>query len=340
MSDMESAQLSSSKSNGWRQDLEDLDLLKVISRFGVLITLLASILIFAVLNDRFIEIDGIRTSLNLASPLLMLALGLTVVLAMGDFDLSVTGIQSAAGAIVVILIVNHDWSWLLAIVVGMLFCLAAGSLNGLLVSYAGMPSFITTLATGLILIGTRYEAADGRNITGSQDLPDIYRDFGVGRPDPWLELHTPVWIAAGLAILMWLLMSKTEAGRYMYAIGGNPEAARLSGINVKALRALGFTAVGFMALFAAVTTTARTASSVADSGFSTLLGAYAAAFLGAAASKRTLFNVPGTVLGVVFLQAVDRGLILEGYSTGVRDIAKGCILLLAMAFTRIGASRR
>lgn len=337
MSEVDSIQDPSPESGGWRQDF---DLLRVISRFGVIITLLASILIFAILNDRFVEIDGIRTSLNLASPLLMLALGLTVVLAMGDFDLSVTGIQSAAGAIVVILIVNHDWSWLLAVLVGLLFCLLAGSVNGLLVSYAGMPSFITTLATGLILIGTRYEAADGRNITGAKDLPGIYRDFGVGRPDPWLELHTPVWIAAGLAILMWLLMSKTEAGRYMYAIGGNPEAARLSGINVKALRALGFTAVGFMALFAAVTSTARTASSVADSGFSTLLGAYAAAFLGAAASKRTLFNVPGTVLGVIFLQAVDRGLILEGYSTGVRDIAKGCILLLAMAFTRIGASRR
>lgn len=313
--------------------------LSFISRYGVILTLLASVVTFAILNDRYID-PGIRNTLNIASPLLLLALGLTAVLAMGDFDLSITGIQSAAGAIVVILIVNHGWSWWLAILVGLAFCVFTGSLNGLLVSYAGMPSFITTLATGLIFIGTRYESADGRNITGSQDLPGVYRDFGVGRPDPWLGLHTPVWIAVGMAIIMWVLMSKTEVGRYMYAIGGNPEAARLSGINVKALRASGFALVGFMALFAAVTSTARTASSVADSGFSTLLGAYAAAFLGAAASRRTLFNVPGTVLGVIFLQAVDRGLILEGYSTGVRDIAKGCILLLAMAFTRIGASQR
>ncbi len=325
---------------GFGRRSKGFDLLKFVSRYGVVITLLASILIFSILNDRFLEADGIRTSLNLGSPLLMLALGLTAVLAMGDFDLSVTGLQSAAGAMVVILIVNHDWTWWLAVLAGLLLCVFAGSLNGALVSYAGMPSFITTLATGLILIGVRYEIADGRNITGSRDLPDIYRDFGVGKPEPWLELNTPVWIAAGLAILMWLLMSKTEMGRYMYAIGGNPEAARLSGINVRALRAAGFTLVGFMALFAAFTSTARSASAVADSGFSTLLGAYAAAFLGAAASKRTLFNVPGTVLGVIFLQAVDRGLILEGYSTGVRDIAKGCILLLAMAFTRLGASRQ
>ncbi len=322
----------------WR----DIDPSKLISRYGVIITLLASVLAFSRLNDRYLGVEGIRHDLNLASPLLMLALGLTAVLAMGDFDLSVTGIQSAAGAIVAILILNHDWSWVLAILVGLAFCLMVGSLNGLLVSYAGMPSFITTLATGLILIGVRYETADGRNVTQRGDIlfPDIYRDFGIGRPDPWLELHTPVWIAAGLAIVMWLLLSKTEIGRYMYAIGGNPEAARLSGINVRALRAVGFFLVGLMALFAAVTSTARSASAVADSGFSTLLGAYAAVFLGAAASKRTLFNIPGTVLGVVFLLAVDRGLVLEGYSTGVRDIAKGCILLLAMAFTRIGASRQ
>ncbi len=313
--------------------------LSFISQYGVILTLLASVVTFAILNDRYID-PGIRNTLNIASPLLLLALGLTAVLAMGDFDLSVTGIQSAAGAIVVLLIVNHDWYWIWAILIGLAFCLVAGVVNGTLVSYIGMPSFITTLATGLILFGTRYESADGRNITGSEDLPDIYRDFGVGQPDPWLSLHTPVWISIGMAILLWLLMSKTEVGRYMYAIGGNPEAARLSGINVKLLRASGFVIVGAMALVAAVTSTARTASAVADSGFSTLLGAYAAAFLGAAASRRALFNVPGTVLGVIFLQAVDRGLILEGYSTGVRDIAKGCILLLAMAFTRIGASRR
>ena len=313
--------------------------LSFISRYGVILTLVASVVVFAILNDRYID-SGVRNTLNIASPLLLLALGLTVVLAMGDFDLSITGVLSAAGAIVVLLIVNHEWYWLWAILIGLSFCLVAGVVNGALVSYMGMPSFITTLATGLILIGTRYESADGRNITGSGGLPDIYRDFGVGQPDPWLALHTPVWISVGMAIVLWLLMSKTEVGRYMYAIGGNPEAARLSGINVKLLRASGFVIVAATALFAAVTSTARTASSVADSGFSTLLGAYAAAFLGAAASKRTLFNVPGTVLGVIFLQAVDRGLILEGYSTGVRDIAKGCILLLAMAFTRIGASRR
>ncbi|WP_419925776.1 ABC transporter permease [Candidatus Poriferisocius sp.] len=337
MSDSTTTHIPSSESRGPRNRF---NVLIFLSRYGVVFASLASILAFAILNDRYIQLDGILSSLSLGSPLLMLALGLTVVLTMGDFDLSVTGLTSAAGAIVVILMVNHDWSWGLAVFVGLIFCLVAGSLNGLLVSYAGMPSFITTLATGLILIGTRYESADGRNITGSTSLPDIYRDFGIGEPDPLLGVRTPVWIAAGLAILLWLLMSKTEVGRYMYAIGGNPEAARLSGINVKALRASGFALVGFMALFAAVTSTARTASSVADSGFSTLLGAYAAAFLGAAASRRTLFNVPGTVLGVIFLQAVDRGLTIEGYSTGVRDIAKGCILLLAMAFTLLGASRR
>ncbi len=316
------------------------DLLSFISLYGVFLTLVGCVVIFAVLDSRFIEIDNLRTQLGLAAPLLMLSLGLTVVLAMGDFDLSIAGTLSAAAATIVVLIVNHDWPWGLAVLVGMLFGLMVGAINGTLVSYVGMPSFITTLATFLILLGVEYMITDGRNITGRADMPDLYRDLGIGKPEPWTEFTSPVWIAAGLAIILWLVMSRTEMGRYMYAIGGNPEAARLSGINVKALRALGFVIVGVAAVVAAVSTTARTASSVPRVGISLLLSAYAAAFLGAAASRRGLFNVPGTVLGVIFLQAVQSGLTILGYDRDILDISRGAILVMAMLLTALGTQKR
>ena len=316
------------------------DLLSFISTYGVFITLVACIVIFSVLDSDFIEIDNLRTQLGLAAPLLMLSLGLTVVLAMGDFDLSIAGTLSACAAAIVVLIVNHDWPWGLAVLVGIAFGLGIGAINGLLVSYVEMPSFITTLATFLILLGVEYMISDGRNITGAADMPDLYRDLGIGKPEPFTEFTSPVWIAAGLAIILWLMMSKTELGRYMYAIGGNPEAARLSGINVKALRALGFVVVGFVAVIAAVSQTARTASSIPRVGISLLLSAYAAAFLGAAASRKGLFNVPGTVLGVIFLQAVQSGLTILGYDRDILDISRGSILVLAMLLTALGARRR
>ena len=326
--------------SGQRRSRLGIDLLSIISLYGVLITLVACIVIFSVLDSRFIEVDNLRTQLGLAAPLLMLSLGLTVVLAMDDFDLSIAGTLSASAAVIVVLIVNHDWPWGLAVLAGVVFGLFVGAINGLLVSYVGMPSFITTLATFLILLGVEYAVSGGRNITGRADMPDLYRDLGVGKPDPWTEFTSPVWIAAGLAIILWLLMSKTEIGRYMYAIGGNPEAARLSGINVKALRAAGFVVVGLMAVFAAVSQTARTASSIPRVGISLLLSSYAAAFLGAAASRQGMFNVPGTVLGVIFLQAVQSGLTILGYERDILDISRGSILILAMLLTAVGARRR
>ncbi len=316
------------------------DLLLFISTYGVFITLVACIVIFSVIDSKFIEVDSLRTQLSLASPLLMLSLGLTVVLAMGDFDLSIAGTQSASAAAIVVLIVNHDWPWGLAVLVGVVFGLVIGAINGLLVSYMEMPSFITTLATFLILLGLEYMISNGRHVTGATDMSDLYRDLGIGKPEPWTELVSPVWIAAGLAIILWLIMSRTELGRYVYAIGGNPEAARLSGINIKALRALGFMVVGFVAVVAAVSQTARTASSIPQVGISTLLPAYAAAFLGAAASRRGLFNIPGTVLGVIFLQAVESGLTILGYHTDIKYISQGSILVLAMLLTELGAKRR
>ena len=316
------------------------DPLSFISTFGVFITLVGCVVLFSVLDSDFAEIDNLRTQLGLAAPLLMLSLGLTVVLAMEDFDLSIAGTLSAGGALIVVLIVNHDWPWGLAVLAGMVLGLVIGAVNGLLVSYMEMPSFITTLATFLILLGVEYAISDGRNITGAADMPDLYRDLGVGKPEPWTEFTSPVWIAAGLAIILWVMMSRTELGRYMYAIGGNPEAARLSGINVKALRALGFVIVGFVAVIAAVLQTARTASSIPGVGISLLLSAYAAAFLGAAASGRGQFNIPGTVLGVIFLQTVQSGLTILGYDRDVLNISRGSILVLAMFLTRLGAQRR
>ncbi|MEQ8716739.1 MAG: ABC transporter permease [Acidimicrobiales bacterium] len=316
------------------------DLIDFMSRFGVIVTLLGCVVFFSTQDDRFLSMANMRTTLAIGSPLLILALGLTVVLAMGDFDLSIAGMSSAAGATVVVLIVNHGWGWGWAVLVAVGFGIIAGAINGYLVAYIGTPSFITTLATGIVLAGIQVTLTDNRFITGAGEMADSYRDLGVGKPEPLTEFSSPVWIAAGLAIILWLFLAKTEVGRYMYAIGGNQEAARLAGIRVKLLRAAGFVVVSLTAVIAAVVETARTASTIPNSADSLLLPAFAAAFLGAAASRRGQFNVWGTVLGVIFLKVVDSGLTFMGYEQDIQNIAQGSILVGAMLLSRLGASRR
>jgi ribose transport system permease protein len=317
-----------------------LDVAGFVAQFGILGTLVACIVFFAIQDDRFLSVATMRTTLATGAPLLVVALGLTVVLVMGDFDLSVSGMLSASGALIVVLIVEHGWSWGWAVLLALVLAGLFGLLNGFLVAYVGTPSFITTLATGVVLAGIEYALTDGRFVTGTGFMSDAYRDLGIGQPDPWTGITSPVWIAAALAFVLWVLLAKTEVGRYMYAIGGNPEAARLSGIPVRRLRATGFVIVALCATVGAVVTTARTASSIPSSGATLLLPAFAAAFLGAAMSRRGQFNVGGTVVGVLFLQIVQTGLTFMGYEQDVQSIAQGIILVAAMLISRLGASRR
>ena len=130
----------------------------------------------------------------------------------------------------------------------------------------------------MVLTGIEYALTGGRFVTGTGFMSDGYRDLGIGVPDPWTGFTSPVWIAAALAIVLWIVLAKTEVGRYMYAIGGNPEAARLSGIRVRRLRAAGFVITALCAGVGAVVTTARTASSIPNTGATLLLPAFAAAF--------------------------------------------------------------
>jgi ribose transport system permease protein len=316
------------------------DPLALLSQFGIVATMLACIVFFSIQDDRFFTVANLRTTLATGAPLLIIALGLTVVLVMGDFDLSVSSMLSAAGALVVVLIVNHGWAWGWAVALAFVCAGLFGLLNGVLVAYVGTPSFITTLATGVVLTGIEYALTSGRFVTGTGYMSDSYRSLGVGQPDPWTGFASPVWIAAALALVLWLLLGKTEIGRYMYAIGGNPEAARLSGIRVRRLRAAGFVIVALCATIGAVVTTARTASSIPNTGATLLLPAFAAAFLGAAMSRRSQFNIGGTVVGVLFLQVVVTGLTFMGYEQDVQNIAQGVILVGAMLISRLGASRR
>ena len=304
-----------------------------VAKFGVLIAVVVTIGAFSALKPHiFLTVQNAQSVLSLAAPLAIAALGLTVVLVMGEFDLSFGSMIGLGGAAAIVLMNNHHVAWPIAIVVALAIGLCAGSVNGLLTAYGGASPFIITLGMGTILTGLEYALTGEQTIYGH--LPRAY--ISLGQSVPFLGINAGVWIAIGVAAVIYVLLERTEVGRYMYATGGNAEAARLSGLAVRRLRLTGFVIVGITAAIAGIVITATSAASYPDIGATYLLPSFAAAFLGSTILRNGQFNALGTVIGVLYLGVISTGLTMFQLSTAVVNIVQGAILIISILLSRLG----
>lgn len=305
----------------------------ILSRYGVLIAFVVVIIVFSAAKPHiFPTWANAKTILTESAPALILAVGLTVVLAMQDFDLSIGATVGLAGGVAVALMAKHAWGWPIALLMALGFGVAVGILNGYLIAFLGGPSFIITLAIGTVLTGIEY--AFTNQATVFSGVAQGY--VNIAAKSYFLGLSNQIWIAVVIALLLWVLLDRTEVGRYMYAIGGNPEAARLSGIRTRALRLLGFVIVGVSAAVVGIILTSQGGSYTPNAGAPYLLPAYAAAFLGAACFNPGEFNVPGTVVGVLFLGTISTGLTILNLQTYLINLVQGGILVAAVLLGRLG----
>ena len=304
----------------------------LLAKYGLLIAFAITIIIFSLARpESFPTWDNLKSILTLAAPALIIAAGLTVVLVMQDFDLSFAGMIGLAAGAVTYFMVEAGWNWALASVVVLLMGIAAGLISGFLVAGLGGASFIITLAMGTILTGIEFGFTDQETVFSGLDP-----DFTEIASSEILGFNTQIWIAAAIAGLIWLLLDRTEVGRYMNAIGGNAEAARLSGVRVRELRMAGFVVVGLAAAIVGLLITSRSASYSPNPGVSFLLPAFAAAFLGSAVFRPGAFNVPGTIVGVLFLGTIQTGLTMLDLETYVINLVQGTILISAVLVSRLG----
>jgi ribose transport system permease protein len=307
-------------------------ILNLLARYGVLLAFVVTVIAFSVARpDTFPTIDNLQSILNTAAPAAIVALGLTVPLVMKDFDLSFGSMIGLSGGAAIILMSEHGASWPTAIVVAMALGLAAGFVNGYVISYLGGSSFIITLAMGTVLTGIEFAFTKQSTIFAGVDAG--YAEVAQGE---LLGFSNMVWIALAVAVVLWVLLDLTEVGRYMYAIGGNAEAARLSGVSTRWLRLWGFVVIALAGALVGVLLTSNSSSYTPNFGASYLLPAYAAAFLGAAAFRLGEFNIPGTVLGVVFLGVIQTGLTMLSLETYIINLVQGAILVSAVLLSRLG----
>jgi ribose transport system permease protein len=306
----------------------------ILSRFGVLLAFGVMVIVFSVVANNFWSGDTFKNVLTAAAPQLIVSLGLTVVLIMRDFDLSIGAMVGLADGAAISLMVYHGVAWPVVIVIALLLGIAAGLVNGWLIAVLRGNSFIMTLAMATILTGI--ELAFTSNNVVFQGVPTSYVNLAANQI---LGISNQVWIALVVAIILWILLDTTETGRFMYAIGGNPEAARLSGIRTRMLRIVGFMIVGFTAAGVGILISAYGAAYNPGAGSYLLLPAYAGAFLGAACFRPGEFNVPGTVVGVLFLGTIQTGLTYLNLQTYMINLVQGAILIAAVLLSTLAARK-
>lgn len=303
-------------------------------RYGVLLTLIALIVVFAVTTHGFFNSDNFRIVTSSNSIGLIVALGALVPLMVGEFDLSVGANLEFSSVLVAVLISQHHWSLGTAAVVSVVLTTAIGTLSGCLIALLRVSSFIATLAVGSLVSGASLYLTNGQIIFAG--IPPSLKNFAQGNAGPIPNL---LIIAVLVSALLWYLSEQTTVGRQVSSIGLNAEAARLMGVRVRALVVAAFATSGLLAGLAGVLLLGRVGSASSGVGASFLLPALAAGFLGATAIKVGRFNVLGTLIAVGVVAVGLNGLQLNGVPVWVEPVFDGAVLAVAVAASRFAILR-
>lgn len=314
---------------------------RILRHYGSLMGMAAIVLVFwALLPDTFMTARNWLNISQQVSMLTVVAVTMTVVMVMGDFDLSVGAMASLSGVAAAVLF-TLGWPVPAALLAALGIGLLGGVVNGILVSLIGILPFVATLATLTMFSGAAFLVSGGKTIFG-RDIPQGFSDFArAGLPLGTLDgkplvLPALTLLAAAVTALVWIVLEQTTYGRRLYAIGGNAEAARLAGVRVDRLRLSAFAFTGAGAAVAGLMYAARVASANPVQGDGLMLTAIAAVFLGMTVTRDGQPHVLATVAGVVTLGVMDNGLTQLQVDSYVRQVLVGAIILVAVSASALG----
>jgi ribose transport system permease protein len=319
-------------------------MMSTLRQMGTLIGLLLIVLFFAVeLPGTFLTARNLINVSQQISMLAVVACAMTVVMVMGDFDLSVGSIASLAGVVAAVLFQQGHPVWV-GVTAGLGIGILVGLINGVLVAVVGILPFVATLGTLTIFSGLAFFISGGATIFG-RDIPKAFSDFsrgglpldGLGLEAlklPYLSL-----VAVAVLALVWVVLEQTSYGRRLYAIGGNAQAAHLAGVKVRRLRLAAFAITGFGAAVAGLMYASRVASANPTQGAGLMLDAIAAVFLGMTMGKEGEPHVLATLVGVLILGILDNGLTQMQVDSYVREMLVGTIVIAAVATSSLGRRR-
>ncbi|EKM6456478.1 ABC transporter permease [Cronobacter dublinensis] len=306
-------------------------------KWGMLLTVVALVALFGIASDNFLDPFNIINILRSIAIVTVIAIGVSVSLTIGGFDLSVGSTASLANALVISLFVWHGVGTTEAIVITLALCTLVGLFNAFLIVVLKIPDMLATLASLFVIQGVAMTYSYGGSITQNMVLPSGDMAEGV-IPDTFSLLgQVPIIVIVMLVVTVvaQLALSLTTHGRRMYAIGGNPEAARLSGIRITRYKVAAYVIASLLAGLGGILLASRIGSSQVNAGSGYLMDAVAAAWIGFSLAGSGKPNALGTLVGAVILGVLSNGLVMLSVPYYAMDIIKGLVLAGALAITYI-----
>jgi len=314
--------------NNLNNGMQKKNFLEILNKFKTGIGLLILVIVLSFMSPYFLTIPNILNIIRQVSIIAIVSFGMTMVILTGGIDLSVGSMLAFAGAVSAGMMVNSGFNVFLAILIGLAAGTALGFFNGLAVAKAKLPAFIVTLAMMTVARGFTLIYTDGRPISG---FNETFRFFGAGYLG---RIPIPVVIMFMFLIVIYVLLKKTPLGRYIYAIGGNETATKLSGINTDKIKIAVYALNGFLAAVSGIILTSRLNSAQPMAGEGYELDAIAAVVLGGTSLSGGSGTVIGTIVGALIIAVLNNGLNLLNVSSFYQLVAKGAVILLAVFLDR------
>lgn len=292
-------------------------------QFGTLIGLVIVMAVFWILSPYFLTVSNLMNIAEQTSINAMIAVGMTFVIITAGIDLSVGSIVAFSG-VVLAGAMHAEVPEPLAVLVGLLIGSMCGLVNGLLISYGRLPPFIATLGMMSVARGAALFYTEGRPLSG---FSPEFRFLATGEV---LGIPAPVVIMIVIYVVAHFVLNRTKLGRYTYAIGGNEEAANLSGINTRLVKTIIYSLCGLLSGMAAVILTARLNSAQPIAGMMYELDAIAASVIGGTSLMGGEGKISGTLIGAFIMGILRNGLNLLGISSFTQQIVIGSVIICAV----------
>jgi putative xylitol transport system permease protein len=320
-------QTNSRNTAGWR-----LRAARITQRYGIVIALLLACLALSLASNNFLTGRNLLNVLRQTSINGVLAIGMTFVILTRGIDLSVGSVVALSGVVAASFattsssgfIPGAPWSAALALGIGIAVGMGCGAVSGVIVSHFKVPAFVATL--GML------SAARGLTLlySGGRPVPGLSTGFRLIGTDSVLGIPVPILVLLAVFAGAWFVLSHTRFGRHVYAVGGNPHAAKVSGLPVKRIRLLVYVISGGLAGLAGMILTARTGSALPQAGGAYELDAIAAVVIGGTSLAGGVGRVTGTLVGALLIGVMNNGLDLMGVESYYQQVIKGFLIVAAV----------
>ncbi|MFC3780952.1 ribose ABC transporter permease [Bacillus chungangensis] len=301
----------------------------ILKKIGPLIGLLLIVIIISIMSPSFLTLNNLLNVLRQVSINALIAFGMTFVILTGGIDLSVGSTLALSGAVTAGLMAGGT-DPILAMLIGLILGAILGAINGIIITKGKVAPFIATLATMTIYRGLTLVYTEGKPISGLGDSA-AFKMLGKGY---FLGIPVPVLTMAIAFGVLYFLLKKTTFGRRVYAVGGNEEASRLSGISVDRVKIYVYALTGMLAALSSLILTSRLNSAQPTAGSMFELDAIAAVVLGGTSLTGGRGWIVGTLIGAMIIGVLNNGLNLIGVSSFFQQVVKGAVILVAVLLDR------